>query len=104
MTDDGGADSLAAPRPAGLALAAAFAALVALTAGELVVTGLAAGRAARITALAGLLMAKVGLVLAFFMHARASRRASALALGAIGFAAGSAVVLMLETVFRVGVR
>jgi hypothetical protein len=62
------------------------------------------GRAARITALAGLLMAKVGLVLAFFMRARASRQASWLALVAIGFAAAVAVVLMLETVYRVGVR
>ena len=53
---------------------AAFVALLALTSGELIVVGLDAGRAARITALAGLLMAKVGVVMAFFMHARANRR------------------------------
>ena len=52
----------------------------------------------------GLLMAKVGLVLSFFMRARASRRASWLALTAIVAAAGFAVVLMLEMVFRVNVN
>ena len=87
-----------------LPLGAAFGALVALTLCELLVARMAAGRAARITALAGLLMAKVGLVLSFFMHARRNPRASVGALVSIGFAAGAAVVLMLETVFRVGVR
>jgi cytochrome c oxidase subunit IV len=87
-----------------LPLGAAFGALVALTLCELLVARMAAGRAARITALAGLLMAKVGLVLSFFMHARASRRAAAFALIAIGFAAAAGVVLMLETVWRVNVR
>jgi hypothetical protein len=95
---------LDAPRPAVLPLAAAFGALVALTACELVVAGVAVGRPARITALAGLLIAKVGLVLSFFMRARADRRTSAAVLVSIGFAAAAAVVLMLETVFRVSVR
>ena len=92
-----------APRPETFPLLAVFALLAALTACELFVAGMDAGRAARITALAGLLMAKVGLVLSFFMRARASRRAARLTLLAIGVAAGVAVVLMLETVFRVNV-
>ena len=100
MTDD--ADT--ASGPATFPLLAVVALLAALTACELVVSGMEdAGRAARITALAGLLMAKVGLVLSFFMRARASRRAARLTLLAIGVAAGVAVVLMLETVFRVNV-
>ena len=90
-------------RPGALALAATFLALVALTGGELYVLGLDAGRPTRITALAGLLMAKVGVVLAFFMHARANRRASWVVLVAIAFAAGVGVVLMLETAYRVRV-
>ena len=64
MTDD--ADT--ASGPATFPLLAVVALLAALTACELVVSGMEdAGRAARITALAGLLMAKVGLVLSFFM-------------------------------------
>ena len=84
-------------------IAAAFVALLALTSAELLVVGLDAGRAARITGLAGLLMAKVGLVMAFFMHARANRRASWFVLVAIGFAAGAGVVLLLEIAYRVRV-
>jgi len=100
MTD--GAATVPA-RPGGLALGATFAALIALTSLELIVVGLAMERAARITALAGLLMAKVGLVLFLLMHARQNRRSARLTLVAIGFAAGVAVVLMLETVYRVNV-
>jgi hypothetical protein len=92
-----------AVRPGALALAAAFAALIVLTSLELLVVGLAMDRAARITALAGLLMAKVGLVAVWVMRARDDRRASRFTLTAIAFAAGTAIVLMLETVFRVGV-
>ena len=102
MTDDAGPHSVNA-RSGALPIVAAFVALLALTSGELIVIGLDAGRAARITALAGLLMAKVGVVMAFFMHARANRRASWFVLVAIGFAAGAGVVLMLETAYRVGV-
>ncbi|HMF43911.1 MAG TPA: hypothetical protein VKQ32_24730 [Polyangia bacterium] len=91
-------------RPAAWPLAAAFSALIALTICELLVAGLAAERAARITALAGLLMIKVALVLSFFMQARKRRRSSVGAFVSIAFAAGVAVVLMLETVFRAGVR
>jgi heme/copper-type cytochrome/quinol oxidase subunit 4 len=77
--------------------------LVALTSLELIVVGLGMERAARITTLAGLLIAKVGLVIFFLMRARQDRRSARLTLTAIVFAAGVAVVLMLETVFRVNV-
>lgn len=93
-----------AARPATSHVIAVFALLALFTAGELWVIGLAAGRAARITALSGLLIAKVGLVLSFFMQARARRPAARLAVAAIALAAGAAVVLMLETVFRVNVH
>jgi hypothetical protein len=86
-----------------LALGAAFAALFALGALELIVLGLVMERAARITTLAGLLMAKVGLVLLFLMRARQSRRSARLLLTAIVFCAGVAVVLMLETAYRVSI-
>ena len=102
MTDGVGAGPETA-RPGAAPLLAAFVALAAMTGCELVVVGLAVGRAARITALAGLLMAKVGLVLSFFMRARANRRASWLALVSIGTAVGAGVVLMLEMVYRVNV-
>jgi len=91
-------------QPPALRLAAAFGALVALTIGELLVAGMAAERAPRITALAGLLITKVALVLSFFMGARKNPRASVGAVVSITFAAGVAVVLLLETMFRVGVR
>ena len=90
--------------PAAWPLVAAFGALIALTVSELLIAGAAAERAARITALAGVLIAKVSLVLSFFMKARRSRRSSAGAYVSVAFAAGVAVVLMLETMFRVGVR
>ena len=101
MSDSG--DAVAPRRPRGAAIAAMFVVLVALTSLELVVVGLDMERAERITTLAGLLMAKVMLVLAFFMRARTSRPAARLALAAIALAAAAAVVLMLETVFRVRV-
>ena len=85
------------------ATVAAFALLVALTSLELIVVGLEMDRAARITTLSGLLIAKIGLVIFFLMSARQNRRSARLTLTAIVFAAGVAVVLMLETVFRVNV-
>ena len=91
-------------RPRAAVVAATFCAVVLLTALELIVVGLEMDRAARITTLAGLLMAKVGLVLVVFMRAREGRPAVRLALTAIVLAAGAAIVLMLETIFRVGVR
>jgi len=102
MTSDALIDSQS-PRSGILGIAATFCLLVALTIAELIVVGLDADRAARITALAGLLMAKVGAVMAFFMHARANRRAAWFVLVAILFAAGAGVVLLLETAYRVRV-
>ena len=92
------------PRSETLPLAAAFGALVALTASELVVTSLGTGYAARIAALAMLLAAKVGLLLTFFMGARASWRASRMTLASIGFAVSVVVVLVLETLYRSSVH
>ena len=103
MTDGTDAKTMAA-RPGVPALAAVFGVLVAMTICELLVAGMQAERAPRITALAGLLIAKVALVISFFMRARASGRISTSVFVAIGFAAIVAIVLMLETVFRVGVR
>jgi hypothetical protein len=102
MTADTDTHSDVAP-PATAAVVGTFVLLVALVCCELGVVGLSVGRAPRITLLAALLMTKVGLVLSCFMRARASWRASWLALVSIGAAAGFAVVLMLEMAFRVNV-
>jgi uncharacterized membrane protein affecting hemolysin expression len=107
MTDGAGAISEAAPeaeRPAATRVVVLFLLLAALTAAELWVSGMEAGRAARITALSGLLIAKVGFVISWVMRARASRPAARLAMAAIALAAGAAVVLMLDVVFRMTVR
>jgi hypothetical protein len=91
-------------RPSARAIGLVFAAVALLTMAELIVVGLGIDRASSITALAGLLIAKFGLVLFGVMRARDNRRAAALTLVAVPAAAGIAVVLMLETMFRVGVR
>lgn len=104
MTGDAGANRAGRTGEGTAALMAAFGALLALTACELVVAGLAAGYATRITVLACLLAAKVGLVLTVFMRARASWRASRFTLLSIGFAAAVALVLVLETLFRASVH
>ncbi len=75
-----------------------------LTGLEIVVAGLAAGRSARIAALVALLVAKVALVMTSFMRVPVYRRWAGLALTAIVAAVGFAVVLMLDTAVRVGVR
>ena len=82
----------------------AFLALVALTAGELAVALGSGNRAARIAALACLLLAKVAVVLTFFMGARTSRRAARLVLVAFVLAVGFAVVLMADTAARARLR
>ena len=82
---------------------AAFAALLALTERELFVVGLDAGRAARITALAGLLMAKVvWSCRSSCARARVGERPGSSCSRSVSRRA-SGVVLMLETVFRVNV-
>ena len=75
-----------------------------LTAGEL---GLAASDAdgrVRVTALCGLLLVKVGLLLAFGLRATPRRPAPRLTLLALVTAAGFSIVLMLEAAYRAGVK
>jgi heme/copper-type cytochrome/quinol oxidase subunit 4 len=81
-----------------------FVAIVALTIAELMVMALDVDVAVRVTALCGLLMAKVGLVLVVFLGVRFRRRDPRLALAALSLAAGFAVVLMLEMAFRMRQR
>jgi hypothetical protein len=104
MTEGARVDRVGTQRAETLPLAAASGALVALTASELVVTALGTGYAVRIAALAILLAAKVGLLLTFFMGARANWRASRMTLASIGFAVSVVVVLVLETLYRAGVH
>ena len=89
---------------AGFGVESVFLALVGLTAAELAISTAGVERAIRITALAGLLMAKAVAVLTFFMRAVASRRTARLALIAIVTAVVFAVVLMLEAAFRARIR
>ena len=85
-----------------LAYVLAFVALVLLTLLELGVVQLSGARAARVTALAGLAMAKVATLLLVFMHLRHEARALRLiAALPIVLAPGFAVALMLDAVFRV---
>jgi cytochrome c oxidase subunit IV len=101
------ADAIAADRhddQRARTLALSFAGLVVLTIAEVLVAGLARDRAACVTTLCGLLMAKAGLVLAVFLRVRLRRRDPRLALGALILAAGIAVVLMLEMAFRMRQR
>jgi heme/copper-type cytochrome/quinol oxidase subunit 4 len=81
-----------------------FAILAGLTVAELVVAGLDVGGRARVTALCGLLVAKVGMVLAVFLRVGARRRDPRLAMAALLLASGSAAILMLEMAFRVRQR
>ena len=81
-----------------------FAILVGLTVAELVISGLAVDSRTRVTALCGLLIAKVGMVLAVFLRVGARRRDPRLALAALLFASSSAAILMLEMAFRVRQR
>lgn len=91
-------------RTSNAALFSAFAVLLLLTTAELLVPGLAAGRALRITVLAGLLMAKIGLVFVAFLRVRANSRFTGLLSAGLVFAVGFAIVLMLESWYRSGVR
>jgi hypothetical protein len=91
-------------RTSNVALFAGFGALVMLTTAELLVPELAAVRALRITLLAGLLMAKVGIMFVAFLRVGANRRSTGLLAAALVMAAGFAVVLMIESWYRSGVR
>ena len=87
------------------ATALTFLTLAALTAAELKVAGFGGAGPARATALVGLLIIKVGLVLAFCLRADFRRRSSPrLVLIALILAAGAAAVLMLEAAFQARVR
>jgi hypothetical protein len=95
----------AQPRQPTGALVATLAALLILTALEVVLVGLPVDRAARITALVGLGMTKGLLLLTVFM--RIGREPRILRLGVLVpliLAPGFAVALMLDTVFRVTQR
>lgn len=94
-------------RPDGARLRATvigFAVLAGLTVAELVVAGLDVGGRARVTALCGLLMAKLAVVLAVFLRVGARRRDPRLAMAALVLASSSAAILMLEMAFRVRQR
>jgi len=93
-----------AERTSNAALLAGFGALVLLATAELLVPGLAAGRSLRITLLAGVLMAKVGIVFVAFLRVPANRRSTGLLAAALVMAVGFAVVLMLESWYRSGGR
>jgi caa(3)-type oxidase subunit IV len=81
-----------------------FLVLVGLTALELIAIRLDVERAARVTALAGLAMAKVALLLWVFMDLRArSRLVQVLAIAPLLAAPGFTVVLMLDVVYRAAV-
>lgn len=81
-----------------------YAALAVLTGLEIGLAGAAVEPRMKTTALAGLLLAKAGLLLAFSLRATPRRPAPRLALVALVAAVGFAVVLMLEAVYRAGVR
>lgn len=81
-------------------LLATFLFLLGLTGAELWVATTPAERAARITALAGLLMLKAGVVLMLFMHGRSRLRVSWLVFAGLAVGVGYAVVLMMEAAFR----
>jgi uncharacterized membrane protein len=91
-------------RTSSAALFAGFAALVLLATAELLVPGIAADRSLRITLLVGLLMAKIGIVFLAFLRVRANRRSTGLLAAALVMAAGFAVVLMIESWYRSGIR
>jgi hypothetical protein len=89
--------------PAAILILAAVA-VAALTGAEIAIAGGEIARAAKITALVGLLLAKAGVVGFAFMGLALGlplgRRSARLTLVAVAVAAGYAVVLMLEAAFR----
>ena len=103
MSADGEATDAAGR--AGRAALAAFAALALATGAELwLAVGASGDRATRVTALAGLLTAKGGIVLSWLMGARAHRRTATLIMAAMVIALGYGVILMLEAAFQARVR
>jgi caa(3)-type oxidase subunit IV len=79
-----------------------FLVLVTVTTLEVSVSQLAFARAVRITALAGLVIAKVAAVMLFFMRLRSESRALRLTAAVpLVLAPAFAVVLMLDAIYRV---
>jgi cytochrome c oxidase subunit IV len=81
-----------------------FAVLAVLTVTEIFVASSSVDDRLRSTALTGLLLAKAGILLAFSLRASLRRSASRLTLLAVLVAVAFTVVLMLEAVYRAGVR
>jgi hypothetical protein len=108
MIDEARADGVdngdSVDRHGARSLVAAVVILMLLTTAELLVPGQEDSRALRITALAGLLFLKVGIVSVFFLRVRANRRATGLLAVALIMAAGFAVILMIESWYRGGLR
>ncbi len=96
------ADGVGTGRP--VARLALFVALAALTPVEVALATSAGGARWRTTALCGLLLLKVGLLLAFSLRATLRRPGPRLVLVALLTAAGFTVVLMLEAAYRAGLR
>ncbi|HXJ22164.1 MAG TPA: hypothetical protein VMT03_18220 [Polyangia bacterium] len=94
----------ATERPSRAPSLGAFAVLAILTAAEIVVASSGVGDRPRVTALTGLLLAKAGILLVFSLRASWRRSAPRLALIALLLAVGFTIVLMLESVYRTGVR
>jgi hypothetical protein len=96
--------SPATPQRAGR-LVLALAAMLALTALEVIVVGLPVDRTARITALCGLSMTKALVLLAAFLRVgRESRIVRLAILGPVFLAPAFTVALMLDAAFRVTQR
>ena len=103
MTTTAAPDGSRSVRPVATALT--FLALAALTLAELKVASAAGTGPGRPTALAGLLLVKVGLVLMLCLRAEFRRRSAArLVLIALVFTAGTAAVQMLEAAFQARLR
>jgi cytochrome c oxidase subunit IV len=94
----------AADRPRRASTLAVFAVLAALTVAEILVAASGVYARLRTTALAGLLMAKAGILLAFSLRATWRRPATRLVLLSLLAATGFTIVLMLEAVYRAGIR
>jgi len=94
----------ATERPPRTSSLGAFAVLAILTGAEVLVASSGLGDRRRVTALTGLLLAKAGILLVFSLRASWRRSAPRLALIALLLAVGFTVVLMLEAVYRTGVR
>jgi hypothetical protein len=99
-----GAAERASDRGGRASTLATFAVLAILTVAEILAGVTSLDDRLRTTALAGLLLAKAGILLAFSLRASLRRSAPRLTLLALVAAVGFTVILMLEAVYRAGVR